>query len=526
MMKLYIIPEPCKFKVTNSDTAFVFSDSVTFDGKNECEKAIADLVRFTREVYGFEFIGMGREKICFRLSDEFKNKQAYSLEVEKDLITIKAGCECGLFYGIQSLKQLIFQCEGKLPYLEIYDEPKYEVRSFMLDCGRYFFTVEAVKQFLDMMALHKFNEFHWHLSEDQGFRCQLECAPLLTEIGSYRSHTNFNNKPHSGFYTRAEMKEIVAYAHDRYIRVVPEIDIPGHTVSMLASYNELGCFSRDIDVASSWGIKYDVLCVGKKSTYDFIEKVLTEITEIFPDKIIHLGGDEVPTNRWELCPDCNALMKEQGFSDYHDLHTYFLQRIASFLEEKGVEVRMWNDRVKPYMIDESVTWHLWNGDMKKEDVELEIKKGRKFILSCSEWNYLDFPYGLTSLEKCYGFDFDVSGSGVLGIEACLWTEFVPDMKKADYLTYPRLGAISETAWCEKEKKNYKTFLKKLPSYERLLLTLGVRPAKKQRYSPNKITELASKLYWERRRLCWGGLYNVVTNSQIKKKYGKKENRDD
>ncbi len=525
-MKLHVIPEPLYFNILKDETAFTFSDSVCFDGKPESEKSINDLVRFTKEVFCYEIVSGGKEKIRFSINSELSKKESYTLKIEKDFIEIKSGDENGLFYAVQTLKQLLFQTGGKLPYLEIKDEPEHALRSFMLDCGRYFFTVEAVKQFLDMMALHKFNEFHWHLTEDHGFRCQLDCAPLLTEIGAYRSHTNFNNKPHGGFYTKAQMKEIIDYAHDRYIKVVPEIDIPGHTVSMLASHPELGCFGREMEVATHWGIKHDVLCAGKEITYVFVEKILTELIEIFPDKTVHLGGDEVPTTRWELCPDCNARMKKEGLKEYHDLHTYFLERVSKFLLDKGIEVRMWNDKIKPYMVNKDVTWHLWNGDMKKEDVEAEIRKGRKFVLSCSEWNYLDLPYGLTSLKKCYGFDFDVKKEGVLGIEACLWSEFVPDMKKADYLTYPRLGAISETAWCKKENKSYESFLRKLPSYTSLLLTLGVMPAKESRYNPKIMTKLGSKIYWERRRLCWAGLSNLVTNAQMKHKYGKKEKAND
>ncbi len=521
MNRFSVIPQPDAFDVLGEETVFTLTDNVVFECCENCEKSLNELLTFFRDAFELEPVGMGKEKIRMEIDGEGA-QEGYYLKVERDRVLLRGGSEKGLFYAVQTLKQLLFCGEGKLPLTEITDSPRYPVRGFMLDCGRYFFTVEAVKQFIDMMALHKLNEFHWHLSEDQGFRCQLEDKLLLTEIGAYRSHTNFNSKPHEGFYTKADMLEIISYAHSKYIRVIPEIDSPGHVMAMLAAYPQLSCFPREYTVATFWGVKHDVLCIGKESTFTFMQELYGELGEIFTDGAIHLGGDEVPTVRWRACPECQRLMKEKGMKDESDLHTYYLDRMGAHLKSKGFQVRMWNDRVKEYMVDKSIVWQLWNGAMKKEEIVKELNAGRKFLLSCSDYCYLDLPYALTSLEKSYNFDLVLDGltaegeKNILGIEACLWTEFVPDMITADKMTYPRLAAISENAWTPKAKKDYTAFCKKLDAYYALLGTLGVKPAKIKATGPTGLKKLAGRLRWERRKLCWGAHHNIISDIAAKK----------
>ena len=523
MKRLSVIPEPREFNILGEGRAFTLTDNVTFECCEGGENSLNELLSFLKEIFSIEPVGMGKEKIRMEIDAEIP-EEGYFLKVERDRVILKGGSEKGLFYAVQSLKQLLFGGEGELPELEITDSPRYAVRGFMLDCGRYFFTVEAVKQFIDMMALHKLNEFHWHLSEDQGFRCQLENKLLLTEIGSYRSHTNFNTRPHEGYYTKADMLEVINYAHSKYIKVVPEIDTPGHVMAMLAAYPELACFPRDYIVSTFWGVKHDVLCIGKESTITFMKELFDELTEIFTDGVVHLGGDEVPTIRWKSCPDCQRLMKEKGMKDVSDLHTYYLDTMASYLRSKGIEVRMWNDRVKGYMPDKSLTWQLWNGAIKDEEVAAELNGGRKFILSCSRWCYLDLPYARTSLEQAYSIDFEPKGltdegrENIIGIEACLWTEFVPDMITADKMTYPRIAAISENAWSVKEKKDYASFCEKLPAYYNLLYSMGIKPAPLKSTAPKGAGQLMGKLWWERRQLCWGAHHNIISDIMAKKHF--------
>lgn len=525
-MNLSVIPQPLKLNIISDEAAVRITRLCEIEEDKGCEKAKNDLIRFLTHSFEGEVLGTGKEKIVLSLSRNRKNNEGYNLTVKENTVMLTASSQEGLFYAVQSLKQLLIQGDYCLPVMEIEDEPRFPSRGFMLDCGRYFFTKEAVMHFLDMMALHKLNEFHWHLSEDQGFRCQLEDNLLLTEIGSYRSHTNFNTTPHSGYYTKADMKEIVDYAHERCIKVIPEIDTPGHAVSMIAAYPFLSCFERELTVATHWGVKHDVLCVGKESTFRFMESVFDELTEIFTDGIIHLGGDEVPTTRWKICPHCQKRMKEENLKDEGELHTYYLQRLASYLQEKGIEVRMWNDRKKEKMVAPSVTWELWDGEMSEAEAAEEINKGRKFLNSASKAYYLDLPYGLIGLKDSYNYNPVYKNinpekkSNLLGVEACLWSEFVPDMEKADFCTYPRLGAICETAWTKEENRDYKRFCQKLEGYYKVLSFYGIKAAKKKFYNPNPVRKLASVIYWERRKLCWEGLHNLIDNYIVKKKYAK------
>ena len=520
MKSFTVIPEPVAFNLIGIEPAFTLSDSLCFEGTEKAENSLSELMSFLKEVFYLEPLGLGREKIRMEISDE-GDSEGYFLKVEKDRVLLRGNGEKGLFYAVQTLKQLLFQGEGILPEMEITDSPRFASRGFMLDCSRHFFTVDAVKQFIDMMALHKLNEFHWHLSDDQGFRCQLEGKLLLTEIGSYRSHTNFNSVHHEGYYTKKDLLEIISYAHSKYIKVIPEIDSPGHVTAILAAYPELACFPREFTVSSSWGVKHDVLCVGKESSFSFMTELYDELTEIFTDGTVHLGGDEVPTVRWKRCPCCQSLMKSQGMKDEKELHSYYLDRLASYLQQKGIEVRMWNDSLTGKTVKRSVSWQLWNGSLSEKEAVTELNAGRKFILSCSDACYLDQPYSITSLEKCYSFEPFFEGltnegeKNIMGVEGCLWTEFVPDMLTADKMTYPRLAAICENAWSQREKKNYGAFLGKLPSYYELLLALGVKAMPVKKASPKGINKLCGRLYWERRRLYRGSYQNFISDIRIR-----------
>lgn len=526
-MKYSVIPEPIKMSVGNAD-AFTLTRLCEVEYDSGSEKAYNCLVKFLSDSFSIELLGTGKEKIILKIDDTIKEKEGYTLDVTKDSAVICGKDEAGVFYGVQSLKQLLFQGELTLAETHIEDSPRFSYRGFMLDCGRYFFTKEAVKVFLEIMALHKLNVFHWHLSEDQGFRAQILDKLLLTEIGSYRSHTNFNTTKHEGYYTVDDMKEIVDYAHNLCIKVIPEIDTPGHAVAMIAAYPELSCFDRKLEVATHWGIKHDVLCIGKESTFEFMQTVFDELLEIFTDGTFHIGGDEVPTTRWKLCPHCQKRMKDEGLKDESQLHTYYLDRMASYLKSKGTEVVMWNDVVKDYMVSKDVVWQFWNGDMKKEDIVGEINSGRPFIMSNISAYYLDLPYAHVSLKDTYNFEPIYDGIKeenkhlVKGIEACLWTEFVPTMKKAGYCTYPRLGAFAETAWSPEENKDYDKFLSKIPAYNNILDGYGIDRATLKQANPGAVRKAGNTIWWERRKLCWQGLHNLIDNKKVELKYADKE----
>ena len=519
-----VIPQPARINVKNGTCAFKVSSFIKIVGEESTLAARDELTAFLNSVLEI-FPSGGEQEIHFTLAESTDKKGSYNISVTKNRIELTSGSEEGLFYAVQTLKQLLFQCGEYLDETEIYDEPEFEIRGLMLDCGRYYFPKKDVFRFIDLMALHKLNEFHWHLSEDQGFRCQLDSAPLLTEIGSVRSHTNFNNKEHSGYYTKADIKEIIAYAHSKYIKVIPEIDTPGHAVSMISAYPELSCFERDLPVATSWGVKHDVLCVGKESTFEFMYRILDELCEMFPDGIIHIGGDEVPETRWKICPHCQKRMKDEGLEDESGLHIYFLDRIADYLKAKGIEVRMWNDRIKDKTVSYDVCWQMWNGSMSDEDVISHMEKGRSFVLSNSAAYYLDLPYGLTSLKDTYCYEplyyrlKNEQKSFVKGLEVCLWSEFVPDIKTADYTLLPRLGAFCENVWTNAAGKDFERFYGSMKHYYRFLYAHGYYPAPPKRAMPGKVGKFFSALYWERRKLCWAGLQNIIDNRRVMKKYG-------
>ncbi len=519
-MKYSIIPEPQRFEIIKEDIVFTLTELTEIE--SECENAKKSLLTFLSEKYEIDVIGMGKQKIILKIDNALTHDEGYTLKVSENLVEIYGKDEAGVFYGVQSFIQLLCCGEMNLPELLIEDYPRFSYRGFMLDCGRYFFTVDAVKHFLQLMAIHKLNRFHWHLSEDQGFRFESERYPLLTEIGARRSHTNFNTIPHEGYYSKNDMIEIVKYAHDRHIKVIPEIEAPGHSVSMIAAYPFLSCFDRKLIVATHWGVKHDVLCVGKQSTYEFMYGILDELAEIFTDGVVHMGGDEVPTTRWKLCPHCQKLMKKEGMKTEHELHTYFLQKMSDYLKTKGIKMCMWNDSVNEKMVDTDVVWELWNGSVDKKDVADELNKGRKFIIAASEAYYLDLPYGLTSLKRSYEFKNEYDGvksenkSNIIGIEGCLWTEFVPDMKTANYKMFPRFAAVSESAWTREENKDYDRLLNKISNYNNFLELYCVKGAKISRANPNVISKWASVLYWERRKLCWAGLHNLFDDKKVER----------
>ncbi len=527
-MQFCVIPQ-CVRAQLGKDIVFTLTRLCEIEADLLSLKAKNALLKFLEESFSLSILGTGKERIILKVDSTIPHKEGYTLKIENDLVEITGADENGVFYGVQTLKQLLMQGDLNLPETEIEDYPRFSHRGFMLDVARYFFTKEAVFQFLDMMAFHKLNVFHFHLSDDQGFRMQFDEKFLLTEIGSYRSHTNFSSVPHSGYYTKQDLKEIVSYAHSLCIKVIPEIDTPGHTVSMIAAYPELSCFKRNLVPETHWGIKHDVLCVGKESTFEFMFSLFDELLEVFTDGVVHLGGDEVPTTRWEICPSCQKRIKDENLKSEYDLHTYYIQRISDYLMSKGVEVIMWNDKIKPYMVSKDISWQLWNGDMTESELVSEINSGREFVISTSDYFYLNCPHAITNLQKCYSFGVCYEGiskqnlSKIKGIECCLWGEYVPDMETAEYLLYPRLGAFSETAWTKEKDKDFERFKRSLPSYYKMLDFYAINYAKEKSALPKGIRKTLGKLYWKRRPLHWNGLYTKIDNAFVKKKYAQKEN---
>lgn len=448
----------------------------------------------------------GSANIFFE-TDNTYDEEEYAIEIKNGIFKITASALSGYVFALQTIKQILFQNNFAVPDLVIHDKPNRMLRGYMLDVGRYFFSVADVKQIIRRMALHKLNLLHWHLTEDQGWRIEIDAYPLLTEIGSKRSHTNFNRTPHSGYYTKKDIKEIVDYAHKFGIKVMPELDIPGHSRAAIAAYPQLSCFPRGLEVATHWGVKHDVLCVGKDSVFEFIFKVIDEMCELFPDAYFHIGGDEVPKVRWEVCPKCQKRLKELKLDNYDDLQFWFMNKIKDYLKTKGKQSFMWS-------------WDLNNsGTALEEELgftlcnDMNNLNNRPFIDTSTKAYYIDLPYGKISLKDTA--DHTVPAGNCLGMEATLWTEYVKNLKKADIMTFPRLAPFSENAW--NGQSDFNEIMGKLDLYYAFLDFNHIGYSKPKKAVPNKLRGFFSVLWFEKRQLTWEGLTNIIWDKTIGRK---------
>lgn len=442
----------------------------------------------------------GKENIIFK-TDPSLGEEEYIL-TSGERITVTASAAAGQLYALETLKQIIFQSDGDIPYFEIKDKPKYKLRGILLDSGRYFFPVEDVKRIIRRMALHKLNLLHFHITEDQGWRIEIKKYPLLTEYGSVRKKTNFNHTPHGGFYTQEDIKEIVAYAHAFCIKVMPEFDIPGHSRAAIACYNELTCFPRRLPVATHWGVKHDVLCVGKDKTIAFVKDIFDELFELFPDKYYHIGGDEVPKHRWNLCPECQKKIKELGLKNSEHLQFWFMNEMKEYCKAHGKQVFMWSWELEDDSLIDTDLGFTKCGEMETGD--------RPFIDTSTSAYYIDFPYGYTSLKKCA--DHELLSGNCLGAEGTLWSEYIPDMKTADRLAFPRTACISQNSW--NGSCSWDMIKDKLGFYYSYLDKNSIGYSDIKTANPGRLRGMIQILWFERRRLTWEGIPNLVGDKRV------------
>ena len=435
----------------------------------------------------------GKKSAANQISLEFDSTMVpgqYSLRVSGKEIRIQ-GSKDGVFYGIQSLIQLlpvtVPDRAGRLdvPFADIADKPRFEHRGMLLDVGRHFFPVGFLKKCIDYAAYHKMNIFHLHLTDDQGWRIEIKQYPMLNQIGSWRNGTMIGQWPgtgndsirHGGYYTQDELKELVAYARDRFITLVPEIEMPGHSLAALASYPYLGCTGGPYRVKESWGISDDVFCAGKESTFEFIQHVLDEVMEIFPSKYIHIGGDECPKERWQQCAACQALIKEKGLADEQALQHYFVSRIQQYLSTKGRTMIGWDEILQGGTAPDAVIMS-WRGDGEQGCLDA-VRAKRRVIMTPSYGFYLDYPQtstedslaanwgGVTSVRKTYLYEpvnEKLSPDDIpliLGGQANIWTEYMNNESKVEYMMFPRLSAVSEVLWSPMELRNWEDFKNRL-----------------------------------------------------------------
>ena len=500
-----IIPRPME--------ATAVKGSYTLSAKSVIAVADAELVRpaelfaeYVAKDLGATLTVKQQNKGAVVLSlDKSLAKEEYALHISSKGVKVVGSTAQGVYYGLQSLRQLVAAGEVtkkgiELQGMDIKDKPLLGHRGAMLDVCRHFFTVAEVKRFIDIAAMHKINAFHWHLTEDQGWRIEIKKYPELIKIGSMRKETvigrnsiskTYDGTPHGGYYTQEEIKDIVKYAAERYIEVIPEIDMPGHMVAALASYNHLGCRDEKFEVRTRWGISKDVLCVGKESTFEFVEGVLEEVVKLFPSKYIHLGGDECPRDRWKECPHCQKRIQEEGLKDENELQSYFMHRVEKFLAKHDRKIIGW-DEIIYGGINKSATIMLWNDRNRAKAISL----GNDVILTPKYFCYMDYyqtlrPFcnkegllfrdnRILTLSKAYSLDpyegLQPSEYGrIKGVQANLWTEYISTFHRVQEKLLPRLAATAEAGWTI-GAKNFEDFARRLEHLRKLYEKEGIHYA--------------------------------------------------
>ncbi len=523
-----VIPLPKEVKV-DSANVFVLKNGmgVSFDASNEeVYRNVLFFRQWVEETTGVTLkLAPGDKKAAIRMSLDYpkakgevesdlteQQKEAYMIKVDKKGIAIIARQPIGLFRAAQTLRKSLPIVKNadkvELPYAEIFDEPRFEYRGVLLDCGRHYFTVEFIKKFLDVMALHGSNQFHWHLTEDQGWRFEVKAYPSLAPLGSVRAETVigpgnsgvYDGTPYGGYYTQEECREVVSYAAERYINVVPEIDLPGHMQSALHVFPHLGCTGGPYPVRTYWGVSREVLCGGNPETMTFLKTVLGELCDVFPSKYIHIGGDECPKHRWQKCPTCQAKIKELGLKNdgkhtpENQLQSYINREVETFMKERGRAIIGWDEILEGGLSGESIimSWRGIKGGIAA------ARQGHRVIMSPNVYSYIDHPQlkdlgkqprttdsYIVSASKIYSFEPLIPDSLtkeqqrlILGPQINLWTEHVAYPQHAFYQLLPRLGASCEVQWCNPEQKNFDYFKKRLPRLKKLYHLLGVNYCKR------------------------------------------------
>lgn len=430
----------------------------------------------------------------------------YALGVMRDGIVISATTEEGLFRGTRTLIQLLEQGQGtgRLPCLSITDQPRFEWRGMHLDVCRHFFPVVFVKKYIDLLARYKMNSFHWHLTEDQGWRIEIKSHPKLTEVGAWRkgsqvgpySRREYDSIPYGGFYTQDEIREVVAYAAARHINVVPEIEMPGHAMAALAAYPQLGCTGGPYEVQRGWGVFEDVFCAGNDSTFAMLEDVLTEVMDLFPSPYIHIGGDECPKEQWKTCAKCQARKKAEGLKDEHELQSYFIQRIEKFVNAKGRKIIGWDEILEGGLAPNAAVMS-WQGI---EGGIAAARSGHYAVMSPGSHCYFDHYQGdpaneplaiggYTTLQKVYSYEpipaelKPEEHKYILGAQGNVWTEYILTSDHVEYMAVPRLLALAEVLWTPKEKRDEAEFIRRLEAEFPRLDEMKVN-ASKSIYTPD------------------------------------------
>jgi len=485
-----IIPKPALIKMDKGAFVITSGTKVYYHGSEDVKKIANLLTIKLMRATGFELTlekitnGYTVEGIIFSTKRYNNNlgKEGYELTIDKNTVLIEAMDETGLFYGLQTIIQLLpseidkrtetSNIEWTVPALEISDNPRFAWRGMLLDCCRHFMDKDFIKRYIDLLAYHKMNRLHWHLTEDQGWRIEIERYPELTDHGSWRKEDD--GSVYGGFYTQEDIKEIVAYAKSRMVEIIPEIELPGHSLAAISTYPHLSCTGESLDVTSRWGVHKDIYCAGKESTFEFLENVLDEVIELFPSEYIHIGGDEAPKFRWEQCNACQKRISDEGLKDEHELQSYFITRIEKYLNSKGKKIIGW-DEILEGGLAPSATVQAWRGfEGAIEAAEL----GHDAIVSPTSHAYFDYKIETTDLKQVYSFEPIPAGLDsalhhhILGGECNMWTERAPQ-EEIDDRMFPRLLAMSEVLWSAESDRDFSDFHGRVQQHYQRLEYLGV-----------------------------------------------------
>lgn len=485
---LDIVPKPMAVQENGKD--FHCNNQVAVSYEENLSGVAAYLKETFESRHGIRLAQTSERVIVLKKQAQLKNEEAYTLEVSNDTILIASKTAQGVFYGVQTLLQMIpvnleFGAEFLIPGVKIDDAPRFPYRGMHLDVGRHFYEVSFIKKYIDLIAELKMNTFHWHLTEDQGWRIEIKKYPKLQEVAAYRKETlvghysdqphRFDGKRYGGYYTQEQIKDIVAYAQQRMVTIVPEIEMPGHSTAAIAAYPSLGCTGEQVTVARKWGVFEEVYC-PKEETFKFLEDVIDEVAALFPGKYIHIGGDEAPKTRWKNCKHCQQLIREKGLHDVHGLQSYFITRMEKYINSKGKQIIGWDEILEGGLAPNAtvMSWRGTAGAVKAAQQQHPV------ILTPTSNCYFDYYQsdnsdeplaigGFLPLKKVYEFDpipkelKPEERTFVLGAQGNVWTEYMPTSKQVEYMAFPRAAALSEVVWSE--NKNYTDFTQRLETLQ-------------------------------------------------------------
>ncbi|WP_426493501.1 glycoside hydrolase family 20 protein [Hymenobacter sp. 102] len=507
-----IIPQPMRLSAGTGGFAVTAATCIYIDPKHEELRRIgAALSQDIQQVAGIRPRILaatpgkpqtGGIRLTLRSALDSLGPEGYQLSVQPMQVLLEAGHAQGVFRGLQTIRQLLPAQRAtavSLPAVEITDKPRYQWRGMHLDVSRHFFGVEFVKKYIDYLARHKLNTFHWHLTDDQGWRIEIKKYPKLTSVGGWRDGTlighytdqphQFDNLRYGGFYTQEQIKEVVRYAQERYITVVPEIEMPGHAVAALAAYPELSCTGGPFRVERLWGVFDDIFCAGNEQTFTFLQDVLAEVMPLFPGKIVHIGGDEAPKTRWHSCPKCQARMQAEGLKDEHELQSYFVQRMEKFVNSRGKSIIGWDEILEGGLAPNAAVMS-WRG---QEGGITAARQQHNVVMAPGSHAYFDHYQGPPELEplafggylplsKVYTFEptpkelTTTEQQYILGGQANLWTEYIPTEQQVEYMAFPRMSALAEVLWTPARRRNWPDFQQRMQRQYRRYAAWGINYA--------------------------------------------------